>query len=175
MGNEWDIQPLESTEAYKAFTTYIGMPNRNGQDVAKALGLSYTAIKEWRRLHAWRERARAYDMQISSKLLQLQETLIINNQETVIMDSLNDYNLLITKWRETLENKVTITASDLSIMISSRKRIDDLGRRAVRLPNVYSDNDITPPSTPPTRRLNWNNPIAELQQSNDGDSSSEEE
>lgn len=175
MANEWDIQDGESTEAYVAFTKYLTMPDRSGESLSKNSGLPLGTIKEWRRLYAWRNRARAYDMATSNRLMEIQQRLVENNQETIIMDSLNDYNLLIIKWHEAVDSQEQMTPNALTTLVSARKRIDDFGRRAVKLPNVYADSEIPAVTPPPRKQLTWNNPIEELQQSNDGDSSTEAE
>lgn len=177
MGKEWDIQPGESSEAYVAFSKYLTMLNRSGEALSRDTGLSLPTIKEWRRLNHWRNRARAYDLVMGAELIKAQQKLVTSNQETIITDSLIDYNLLIIKWREMVNKLVPedLTPNALMSIIGARKRIDDLGRRAVKLPNVYVNNEVAVPPIPPQRQLNWNNPIAELQQSNDGDSSTEEE
>lgn len=175
MAKDWDILDAESTEAYLVFTKYLTMPNRSGEQVAIDTDTSLATVKNWRKIHRWRERARAYDVEMSKELMQAQQQLTMQNQDTVIMDTLTDYNSMLVLWRQVLHDLETPTVNSLMTLVATRKRIDDIGRRAVQLPNVYSQPEQTNPALPPTRRLNWANPIEKLSDGGEyGNDSSEE-
>lgn len=64
----WDRQPGESYPAFEAFQTYL--THRNYSKVADELTKSTTLIKRWAKKHRWRERADAWDSEISRQAME---------------------------------------------------------------------------------------------------------
>lgn len=64
----WDRQPDESYPAFEAFQTYL--THRSYCKVAEELTKSTTLIKRWAKKHRWRERADAWDSEISRQAME---------------------------------------------------------------------------------------------------------
>ncbi len=64
----WDRQPGESYPAFEAFQTYL--THRSYCKVAEELTKSTTLIKRWAKKHRWRERADAWDSEISRQAME---------------------------------------------------------------------------------------------------------
>ena len=64
----WDRQPDESYPAFEAFQIYL--THRSYCKVAEELTKSTTLIKRWAKKHRWRERADAWDSEISRQAME---------------------------------------------------------------------------------------------------------
>lgn len=70
MANLWERQASESYPAYEAFNEYLTTAERSYSKVAEKLSKSTTLIKRWAKQHRWRERADAWDNEISRKAME---------------------------------------------------------------------------------------------------------
>ena len=66
--NIWERQANESYPAFEAFQTYL--TERSYPKVAASLSKSQTLIKRWAKKNNWRERADAWDAEVSRKAMQ---------------------------------------------------------------------------------------------------------
>ena len=66
--NEWARQPNESYHAYEAFQTYL--TERNYSRVAEKESKSLSLIKRWAKANCWRERADAWDNEVTRKAME---------------------------------------------------------------------------------------------------------
>lgn len=64
----WARQAKESYPAYEAFQTYL--TERSYPKVSQAVAKSLTLIKRWAKKYRWRERADAWDNEISHKAME---------------------------------------------------------------------------------------------------------
>lgn len=67
MSNLWERQPRESFVAYEAFQIFL--TERNYPAVAQKLSKSLSLMKRWAKKYSWRERADAWDNDISRKAM----------------------------------------------------------------------------------------------------------
>lgn len=67
MINPWERQPRESFVAYEAFKIFL--TERNYPAVAQKLSKSLSLMKRWAKKYSWRERADAWDNDISRKAM----------------------------------------------------------------------------------------------------------
>ena len=70
MTNLWERLCNESYPAYEAFHEYLTTPERSYSKVAAKLSKSTTLIKRWAKQNNWRERADAWDNEISRKAME---------------------------------------------------------------------------------------------------------
>ena len=70
MAELWERQPNESDTAYNAFQAYLTMSERNCAKVAEKLRRSASLIRRWAKLNRWRDRADAWDSEISRKAME---------------------------------------------------------------------------------------------------------
>ena len=66
--NKWERQAGESYSAYEAFRVYLD--KRNLREVAAALSKNQSLIKRWSSQNNWRERADAWDNEISRQAIE---------------------------------------------------------------------------------------------------------
>lgn len=67
MINPWERQPKESYPAFEAFQIFL--TERNYPSVARKLSKSLSLMKRWAKKNSWRERADAWDNDISRKAM----------------------------------------------------------------------------------------------------------
>src|SRR5688572_22023905 len=98
----WDKRPDETDKAYKAFTDYIDLgPDRSHEKVRQRVGKSSGYIRQlekWSSLYEWGLRATAYDVAQRAEVEQVQSDL----RKQLIEEEMADGKLLLTKWRELL-------------------------------------------------------------------------
>lgn len=70
MANLWERLASESYPAYEAFNEYLTTAERSYSKVAEKLSKSTTLIKRWAKQHRWRERADAWDNEVSRKAME---------------------------------------------------------------------------------------------------------
>ncbi|MBR4031123.1 MAG: hypothetical protein IKJ07_00125 [Clostridia bacterium] len=70
MVNLWERQASESYPAYEAFREFLTTPERSYSKVAERLSKSTTLIKRWAKQNRWRERADAWDNEVSRKAME---------------------------------------------------------------------------------------------------------
>ena len=70
MAEQWERQPKESYQAFAAFQNFLTTPERSYSKVARALSKSTTLIKRWAKKHRWRERADAWDSELSRQAME---------------------------------------------------------------------------------------------------------
>lgn len=70
MAEQWERQPAESYQAFAAFQNYLTTAERSYSKVAKALSKSTTLIKRWAKKYRWRERADAWDGELSKRAME---------------------------------------------------------------------------------------------------------
>ena len=66
--NKWERQAGESYSAYEAFRVYLD--KRNLREVSAALKKNQSLIKRWSAQNNWRERADAWDNEISRRAIE---------------------------------------------------------------------------------------------------------
>lgn len=67
---DWDRQAGESYPAFDAFKTYLSLTPRTYPKVAKETGKSLTLIKRWAKNYHWRDRADAYDAELTRQSIE---------------------------------------------------------------------------------------------------------
>lgn len=67
MINPWERQPKESYPAFEAFQIFL--TERNYPSVARKLSKSLSLMKRWAKKNSWRERADAWDADVSRKAM----------------------------------------------------------------------------------------------------------
>lgn len=71
-------------DAAKAFTFWLGMPDRRFDVVADHTGHAHDVVRMWSSRHGWRELARRYDLAVSSMLMvQLRSTLVVEGFKSI--------------------------------------------------------------------------------------------
>lgn len=70
MVKKWERQGNESYPAFSAFSEYLTMPERSYAKVAEKIGKSVSLIKRWAKRNDWRERADAWDNEVSRKAME---------------------------------------------------------------------------------------------------------
>ena len=79
-----DAQAKMSPDAAKAFTFWLGMPDRSFVGVASHVGKRDDQVREWAMKYGWRELARRYDLAVSSMLMvQLRSTLVVEGFRSI--------------------------------------------------------------------------------------------
>ena len=77
-------QAKMSDEAARAFTYWLGLPERNLATVATHTGKSHDMVRQWSSIYGWRELARRYDLAVSSMLMvQLRSTLVVEGFRSI--------------------------------------------------------------------------------------------
>lgn len=66
----WERQAGESYPAFVAFREYLTLSERTYPKVAEKVSKSLTLIKRWAKRNRWRERADAWDAEVSRQALQ---------------------------------------------------------------------------------------------------------
>ena len=66
----WERQAGESYPAFEAFREYLTLSERTYPKVAEKVSKSLTLIKRWAKRNRWRERADAWDAEVSRQALQ---------------------------------------------------------------------------------------------------------
>lgn len=67
---KWERQAGESYPAFEAFNAYLTLPERSYPKVAEKVKKSISLIKRWAKDNKWRERADAWDAEISRKAME---------------------------------------------------------------------------------------------------------
>lgn len=70
MSEVWERQQTESYPAFEAFNTFLTMPERTYAKVAEEVSKSVSLIKRWAKKNRWRERADAWDNEVSRKAME---------------------------------------------------------------------------------------------------------
>lgn len=90
----WTKRPDEGEQAYKAFQHYLHLgPGRTGRQVARDLEKTISTVDKWSQNHAWRDRAHAYEVYLSTAATdglvhQLAES---RDKNLALMDKLRDH------------------------------------------------------------------------------------
>lgn len=66
----WERQADESYPAFEAFKTYLTLNERSYPKTAAEMSKSLSLIKRWAKRYRWRERADAWDAEVSRQALQ---------------------------------------------------------------------------------------------------------
>lgn len=144
----WLRQDKESVAAYTAFIDYVEMGE--GRSYSKLLDMYMTAdnpptkrkrtIDNWARRFKWQERLDAYTGYATGSILKDRKAL----RELVIDNGVADYLDMLDLWKRNvskmLNAKTPPAPDDLNDMMTSRKKIEELGRLAVGMPLSITEN-----------------------------------
>ena len=162
MANAWDRLDHESALAYYYFTTYLNMEDRKYVKVAEKVGKSHRHISEFGTRFNWVERAEEWDAAIESGVLLDALKEYANLQLSVVQGVIRDGQTLLALYQKALERQLDkedmVSPDALIKLVAARRQIDDLLRRAVKLPTSYKDEaapQLTEPEKP--RELSWLN------------------
>lgn len=142
MSNIWDAMEGETAKAYSAFKIYLRLGHhRTHSQVSAELGhVAPTTVNDWSRKFKWMDRVRAFEEYEFQSIEGAQIALKANNQSQVLTDAYQDYNDMLSWWREqftTLKDSgEPLEAKNVKMFIEARREIDNMGRRAANLPNV---------------------------------------
>lgn len=90
----WTRREDETTPAYEAFRAYLNMGgSRSTANVARELGKTKTVMDRWSSMHAWVERARAYDSYLMTAETDghAEELARVRNRHMALADKLLDH------------------------------------------------------------------------------------
>jgi hypothetical protein len=77
-------QAKMSPDAARAFTVFLGMPERKLNEVASHVGKRDDQVREWSVKYGWRDLARRYDLAVSTGMMvQLRSTLIVEGFKSI--------------------------------------------------------------------------------------------
>lgn len=167
MGYEWQVKEKEGVKAYRAFRIYLQLgPSRTITQVARELGVAQPRVSSWSRKYGWTKRVLAVEEAITQALVDTYTGAIKDNQGIIVTDALRDYNELLELWRikvdEIKKNPESITPDELTKLATTRRTIDDVGRRATGLPGIIREqtNKDDTSKIPQVKQLGWINGTA---------------
>lgn len=177
-GFPWSRQRNESEVAYAAFRVYIELPpeTRSYNEVAEIVGKHVSLMKRWGSVHDWQERTRLYDNYVQKAFDTSNQALLEEYKLRVVADEIKDYQKLRDIWNHvmevSLENMLNgdLDVKDLERLVNTRLRIDELARRAARMPNNYKDDTALLPEETEEEQfvLTLDSPAIQLASESDG-------
>lgn len=148
IGNLWDKQVWETDKEYSYFIGYMNMNKRSHANIPNVTSpmnvdgsinlspLSENYISNISVKNKWIERCNAFDLQKQNEL-----ALSLSNFKGIVIENeIDSYNILFSKYKNILENKInnTITIKELNQLVTLGTKIGDLGRRIAGLPEKYN-------------------------------------
>jgi hypothetical protein len=171
----WDRRSNETKPAYEAFRIYLEMgAGRSLRRVSETLGKQFALITRWSSRHEWVRRTLLHEQWLYHRSDELVSEELSGLQMKVRHNALKDYkslrDMLLDEMAALQMDMTNDPTKDQSLalkrLIEAFKSLDDMGRRAVNLPNTYqsgtapaSDSDdgmeyiITDGGVVPTKRL----------------------
>ena len=147
-GHAWDVMPKEGIKAYRAFRMYLALgPKRSIHQVARDLNVGVPGVSKWSRVFKWTKRVLAVEEAITQALVDTYTGQVKTNQEQITNDALRDYEEMLELWRimmadyreKSVSDPTAITPDSLTKLASTRRTIDDVGRRATGLPGSIKE------------------------------------
>jgi len=151
---ETEIQPYgqrlgESAKAFAAFVVYRDMgEERSLEKVAQELGKSVSLLQRWSSQHEWVTRVLAWD----TDRHQRHDAARIEADTQLLESEIAAYNSLVQRWEEMLRATPAIierreqkrpNTNALYALVKLRRAIDNIGRRALGMPERIKENRFT--------------------------------
>lgn len=167
----WQRQPNETPKAYAAFAVYRDL------GVGRSIDKAYAATRavqrqadgksasrrasrywmEWSTKYHWVERVTAYDDHLMQKLQDEYEANLLIRQQQALRAGFADAERMLKLFAAKLEEADTFDLEDMNRLVLFRSRLEDLKRRALRMP--VSTTDVTSGGEPirsaPTIEFVW--------------------
>jgi hypothetical protein len=153
---EWLRKPQETDTAYQSFMVYLHLdPPRSLEKAAEETGKAIQTIKAHSSKYGWIARAKLYDkyiqQQVSETMAETMADELISVQEQIQAAAISDGGRLRQLWNAVLDDVETELESDgkldplaarriglaLNTLATARKTIDDMIRKAARMPSGY--------------------------------------
>lgn len=144
----WDRMENEPEKPWTIFSMFLNTPRPRPslRKWSTAQSYNYDTLKLWSRKYAWKNRIIAHDAWKYEVMLQETTPKTDSLQQKLVEEEVEDYERLRDVWAKALQRVETMLAGDdlaeaiqnINNLALARKRLDELGRRAVKLPTTYS-------------------------------------
>lgn len=178
MASSWEMLEEETNNAYAAFRDYLMQgTKRTYARTATNTRLSMSSVEIWATNFHWKDRVRAFEQEQMKVFVGKAMDLIVHNQSEITSDMLQDYNQMIQLWRvyfikvrdrmlakidtDSPDYQEEFTVGQMQKMISVRRDIDDMGRRAIGLPGTVNGKVEQSKSLPENQQLSLPSLISE--------------
>lgn len=153
----WERLPNETDKAYSAFMTYISLPlhgpskeeRRSVRSTAIKLGYkSINILNVWSGKYNWVERARAYDMHVGNKALEVKETSLEQFQQAIVTNTTAQLTVLnnmimsvLAKYKKKIDVGEDIDSMELLRLANAIEKVDKTLRRAAQMPTGFKQGE----------------------------------
>lgn len=158
----WERMSTETDKSYAAFELYLSLhPPRRYSVVAEMMGKSDSLIRRWGAQHSWVTRSEAFDNAKRGVLpAVIRDAAIDAFQQSIIIESADDYSLMRDAWREKLADVMANgKASDLAALFKARATLDLMARRTARMPSNFTAVEQTKKEEPTRYYLGPDGPV----------------
>lgn len=149
--NVWERAESEPERPWTMFKMFRDTPKPRPslRKWAEGQGVPYVTLKLWSRKWNWRSRILAFEAWKYEVHMQDSTPKTDSLQQRMVEEEIADYERLRATWGKALERVETMLMGDdlasgidnINSLALARKRIDEIGRRAVKLPTTYTSRD----------------------------------